>query len=322
MARGPQRLEAFAQALATGVPPGQAAKIAGYPNGSCFAHNARKRARRQDVKAMVAELQKQIEANFEFATEKLMSIASAELDLLNIKASDQIRAIEVLAKMHGWNAAEKTNVSGQLKIGRIDRIIVEPKNRSNMEAGRSSGDQPNPETGLAIPASDERMTEMRIVSINDAPAVRDTDGILRYQLTDLSRIVDNIDSAEGRNDALRAYIYALRDLQHAHDVSIYEENDAEIDAAQALVTKTFDQLIVAQLALNASLVRWPERGACSLLSVKRTSSLEDRPEVLQLVEEVPRRDADTVQKSRLRVRCHNFWRRLCQLRRRYECPLL
>jgi hypothetical protein len=125
MARGPQRLEAFAQALATGVTPVQAAKIAGYPNGSCFAHNARKRARRQDVKAMVAELQKpakeklarEIDANFAWATEKLMSIASAKLDLWNIKASDKIRAIEVLAKMHGWNAPEKTNVSSELKRG-------------------------------------------------------------------------------------------------------------------------------------------------------------------------------------------------------------
>src|SRR5215471_12111589 len=79
--------------------------------------NARKRARRSDVKATVAELQKSvkeklaktIEANFEWATEKLMSSASAELDLRKIKASDRIRAIEVLAKLHGWYAPEKTN---------------------------------------------------------------------------------------------------------------------------------------------------------------------------------------------------------------------
>ena len=66
-------------------------------------------------KTMVAELrkpakeklQKQIEVNFEFATEKLLSIASAKLDPLKIKASDKIRAIEVLAKLHGWNAPEK-----------------------------------------------------------------------------------------------------------------------------------------------------------------------------------------------------------------------
>ena len=93
-----------------------------YHNGSCFASNARKRARRNDVKAMVAELrkpaieklQKEIVANIEFATETLMSIANAELDLSKIKASDKIRAIEVLAKLHGWNAPEKTNVGEEL----------------------------------------------------------------------------------------------------------------------------------------------------------------------------------------------------------------
>ena len=113
------------------------AKLAGYPQGSQFAASARKRARRQDVKVMVAELQKSarekvqqtIEANFAWATEKLMSIASAELDLWNIKASDKIRAIEVLAKMHGWNAPEKPNFSRELKIRRIEWVIVEPKNR-------------------------------------------------------------------------------------------------------------------------------------------------------------------------------------------------
>jgi len=31
--------------------------------------------------------------------------------------SDKIRAIEVLAKMHRWNAQEKINVSGELKRG-------------------------------------------------------------------------------------------------------------------------------------------------------------------------------------------------------------
>jgi len=36
-------------------------------------------------------------------------------------------------------------------------------------------------------------------------------------MTDLNKILDSIHEAEGRNDALRAYIYALRDLQRAHD---------------------------------------------------------------------------------------------------------
>jgi hypothetical protein len=50
-------------------------------------------------------------------------------DLLNIKASDKIRAIEVLAKMHGWNASEKANLSGESKIERIEWVVVEPKNQ-------------------------------------------------------------------------------------------------------------------------------------------------------------------------------------------------
>jgi hypothetical protein len=69
-----------------------------------------------------------------------MSIASAELDLENIKASDKIRAIEVLAKMHGWNAPEKTNVSEKLKVERIEWVIVEPKNRDGGGVPPSAGE--------------------------------------------------------------------------------------------------------------------------------------------------------------------------------------
>ena len=135
--RGDRLLKKFAEALALGIAPVQAAELAGYPRGKSektYAANARRRARHKRVLKMVDELQKpakeklarEIEANFAWATEKLMSIASAKLDLWNIKASDRIRAIEVLAKMHGWNASEKTN-SGESKIERIEWVIVEPK---------------------------------------------------------------------------------------------------------------------------------------------------------------------------------------------------
>jgi hypothetical protein len=42
---------------------------------------------------------------------------------------DKVRAIEALAKMHGWNAAEKTNLSGELKRGVKLNVTytVEPK---------------------------------------------------------------------------------------------------------------------------------------------------------------------------------------------------
>jgi hypothetical protein len=84
---------------------------------------------------MVAELQKpareklqqMITANVEWATEKLMSIASAKLDLRNIKASDRIRAIEVLAKMHGWNAPENQNLNAKGHVTLNATYTMEPE---------------------------------------------------------------------------------------------------------------------------------------------------------------------------------------------------
>jgi hypothetical protein len=128
--RNKAQLEKFAQALALSMSAVEAAKAAGYPLGSSFAANARKRANRKDVKAMVAELQKparenvqqQITASFEEATRKLCQIAQADIGLWNIKSSDQIRAIEVLAKMHGWNAPELTE--NKVTVERIEWVIV------------------------------------------------------------------------------------------------------------------------------------------------------------------------------------------------------
>jgi hypothetical protein len=83
---------------------------------------------------------------------------------------------------------------------------------------------------------------MKIVSINSTPTVADDDGAIRGDVTDIGKILNNVDEANGRNDALRAYIYALRDLQRAHDRA----------AAKAAVAKAFDRLIVAEFSLNRS----------------------------------------------------------------------
>ena len=48
---------------------------------------------------------------------------------------------------------------------------------------------------------------------------------MRDALADLGKIIANIDEAEGRNDCLRAYIFALRYLQTAHDVGALQQND-------------------------------------------------------------------------------------------------
>ena len=112
---------------------------------------------------------------------------------------------------------------------------------------------------------------MKIVSINRAPTVSDND---------LNRIITDIGMAEGhhrnndvlraRNDALRAYIYALRDRQRAdaqYDY-IYSDESAsayptaddvnkaltsvwdDVNKAQAAVERAFERLIVCQFALN------------------------------------------------------------------------
>jgi hypothetical protein len=96
---------------------------------------------------------------------------------------------------------------------------------------------------------------MKIISINRAPTVCNAAGAIRPDVTSLDAIVNNIDTAMGRNDALRAYIYALRDLQVANNNYHYSTADtalAQIDQAQAAVAKAFDALIITEFSLNRS----------------------------------------------------------------------
>lgn len=92
---------------------------------------------------------------------------------------------------------------------------------------------------------------MKVVSISNSPTVCDGDGSIRGDVTDLNKILDNIDQAEGRNDAIRVYIYALRDLQRAHNRFAFDGND-NTDEAQAAVAAAFDRLIEAEFSLNRS----------------------------------------------------------------------
>jgi hypothetical protein len=124
--RGDRLLKKFAEALALGMAPVQASEMAGYPRGrsdKTYSANARKRAGTKRVKDMVAELQKpakeklqqQITANLEWATRELFEVGNQPLGICHRR--DKVRAIEVLAKMHGWYAPEKTNLSGEIKRG-------------------------------------------------------------------------------------------------------------------------------------------------------------------------------------------------------------
>jgi hypothetical protein len=90
-----------------------------------------------------------------------------------------------------------------------------------------------------------------MLNINESPTLEDEDGCIRAELKDIGKIIDRIDESEGRNDALKAYIYALRDLQRANDrYAGVGCDDAEVEQAQAKVARAFDRLIVAEFMLN------------------------------------------------------------------------
>src|SRR5262249_25296969 len=94
-----------------------------------FAANARRRAGSKRVRKIVDELQKpakekiqqQIAANMEWATQQLFEVGNQPLGICHRR--DKVRAIEVLAKMHGWNAPEKSKGDVE-KFERIEVVIV------------------------------------------------------------------------------------------------------------------------------------------------------------------------------------------------------
>jgi hypothetical protein len=83
-------------------------------------------------------------------------------------------------------------------------------------------------------------------------AIREEEGFLRSDAMSLDAIIANIDQADDRNVALRDYVYALRDLQIAHNDGSYFDTDVRIDEAQAQVRKAFAHLIETEQSLNGT----------------------------------------------------------------------
>lgn len=151
--RDPQ-LEKFAQALlaniAHGMPRSKAAEAAarasGY-TGKSLAPNARKRAQRKDVKARMVELaqpaqeqaERELTLTLETATQKLAEIVHTPTPD-EIKPADQIAALGLAAKMFGWLAPKKSELSGTVGIERIERVIVEhPSHRDGPRIPAAAG---------------------------------------------------------------------------------------------------------------------------------------------------------------------------------------
>jgi hypothetical protein len=107
---------------------------------------------------------------------------------------------------------------------------------------------------------------MKIIAINDAPTVSDAE--LNKIVTRITGGAEGRDVVRARNNALRAYIFALRDLERAgaqRDIINADESltrddyfkarnamQVVIDEAIDAVERAFEHLVVCQFALNRS----------------------------------------------------------------------
>ena len=122
----------------------KAALAAGYKNGTSISKNAHKWALQADIKARVRELrmpaiqraEEQAAASTEWAISRLRSIADAPD--IEPKASDQISAIALIAKLMGWLGPERFEHSGP--DGRPIASAVLTADVSDLERARALAD--------------------------------------------------------------------------------------------------------------------------------------------------------------------------------------
>ncbi len=120
--------ERVARALAEMKTPVQASREAGYKDGTSFAPNARKRAQRKDIRARVAEIQAKeadlVSINAEWIRRSAAEVAGVKINDDQIKASDKIAALNLLAKMTPGALAPEKHEHTLNELGsRIDAAI-------------------------------------------------------------------------------------------------------------------------------------------------------------------------------------------------------
>lgn len=109
------KLEAVAQELAHDKSDEEASRLAGYPDGTSFKPNARKRAQRPDVRERVAELRapgvKEAERTAaitaEYVLTKAADIVDVKVPKSKVKVSDQVAALGLIARVIGAMAPDK-----------------------------------------------------------------------------------------------------------------------------------------------------------------------------------------------------------------------
>jgi hypothetical protein len=134
----------FARELAAGSKPREAAIAAGYPPGSCFDGNARKRAGRDDVKRMVAELKAPIAEEMEIT---LKWAIREHLELYrNAKAMGQLRDAREGLKEITVLSGIRVERSEHGEPGDFERMSDEELLEDLTRRARALGFEPPPET--------------------------------------------------------------------------------------------------------------------------------------------------------------------------------
>ena len=145
MPRGSKsRLVMFARELASGKKPREAAVAVGYPPGTSFDANAYKRARRADVKRMVAEFRAPIAEKLNITLEWLVE---ENLQLYRLaRASGQIRDARESLKELGVLSGKRVERSERGEPGEFERMSDEELWKDLTERARALGFEPPPET--------------------------------------------------------------------------------------------------------------------------------------------------------------------------------
>src|SRR5216684_5010704 len=132
--------EKVAQLLASLKSPEEAAREAGYPEGSSFKANARRLSHHPAIRERVTELQTTeaalVTVDIAWIKRKASLIAGVEFERHEVRPSDASAMLNLLAKMTpGALVPTQTEMSGpdglplQMQVATITRIIVEPANR-------------------------------------------------------------------------------------------------------------------------------------------------------------------------------------------------
>jgi hypothetical protein len=137
------RHEKVAQLIASQKSFQEAAREAGYPVGTSFKANARRLSHHPAIRARVTELQETeaslVVVDVAWIKRKTAEVASVEIAPSDVKASDKIAALNLLAKMTpGALVPQTLGIAGQDGKGPVEFAWKLEESPSTMRHGHSS----------------------------------------------------------------------------------------------------------------------------------------------------------------------------------------